>query len=70
MVLQGIKYIFPSLPFELKDSVSLKKAQKGDGNWAVEKEIMGWILNSEKGTFQLPSLRLEELKPLLAISPS
>ena len=46
MVLQGIKDIFPSLSFELKDSVSLKKAQKGDVNWEVEKEILGWILNS------------------------
>ena len=55
MVLQGIKDIFPSLPLELKDSVSLKKSRKGDGNWEVEKEILGWILNSEKGKFQLPS---------------
>ena len=45
MVLQGIKDIFPSLLFNLKDSFSLKKAQKGDGNWAVEKDILGWILN-------------------------
>ena len=41
MVLQGIKDIFPSLPFELKDSISLKKAQKGGGNWEVDKEILG-----------------------------
>ena len=59
MVLKGIMDIFPSLPFELKDSVSLDKAKKGDGNWSVEKEILGWILNSEKGTFQLPSRRLK-----------
>ena len=36
----------------------------------MEKEIIGWILNPEKGTFQLPSCRLEELKSLLPISPS
>ena len=70
MVLQGIKDIFLSLPSELKDSVSPKKAQKGDGNWEVEKDILGWILNSEKGTFQLPSCRLKELKYLLTLSPS
>ena len=70
MVLQGIKDIFPSLPFELKDSVSLKKSQKGYVNWEVDKEIMGWILNSEEGKSQLPSHRLKELKSLLAISPS
>ena len=70
MFLQGIKDIFPSLPFELKDSVSLKKAQKGDGNWEVEKKILGWILNLEKGTFKLPSRCLKELKSLLIIPPS
>ena len=36
----------------------------------VEKEILGWILNSEKGTFQLPPRCLKELKSLLTISPS
>ena len=70
MVLQDIKDIFPFLPLKLKDSVGLKKSQKCDGDWSVEKEILGWILNSEKGTFQLPSRRLKELKSLLAISPS
>ena len=70
MVLQGIKDIFPPLPIKLKDSVSFEKAQKGDGDWAAEKEILGWIINSEKGTFQLPHCRLKELKSLLAIYPS
>ena len=35
MVLQVIKDIFPYLPLEIKDYVSLKKAQEGDGYWAV-----------------------------------
>ena len=48
----------------------MKKYRKGDGDWVVEKDILGWILNSEKGTFQLPSRCLKELKYLLAISPS
>ena len=37
MVLQGIKGIFPSLPDKIKDSVSIKKSQQGDGDWAVQK---------------------------------
>ena len=36
----------------------------------MKKEILGWILNSEKGTFQLPPRRLRELKSLLTILPS
>ena len=70
MFLQGIKDIFPSLPSELKDSVSLKKDLKRDGNCEVDEKILGWILNSEKGTFQLPPCFLKELKSLLTISPS
>ena len=70
MVLQGIKDIFPSLPANIKDSISLKNTQEGDGYWAVQKEILGWILNSEAGKFQLPSLRIKEFKALLDISPT
>ena len=70
MVLQGIKDILHSLPSEIKDSVSLNTAREGDGNWAVHKDILVWILDSEKGTFQLPYLLIKELKALLAISPS
>ena len=70
MVLQGIKEIFPSPPLDLNDSVSLKKAWKDDGDWAVDKEILGWILNSENGTLQLPSCCLKNLNYFLAISPS
>ena len=70
MVLQGIKDIFPSLPYKIKDSISLKKAWQGDGFWTLQKEILGWILNSKAGTFQLPSRRLKELKALLDILPT
>ena len=37
MVLQGIKDIFPSVPSEMKDSISLKKDRGGYGDWAVYK---------------------------------
>ena len=33
MFLQGIKDILPSLPADIKDSISLKKAWQGDGDW-------------------------------------
>ena len=70
MFLQDIKDILPYLPAKIKDSIILKKDRKGDGDWAVQKEILGWIFNSEAGTFQLPSLRIKEFKALLDISPT
>ena len=70
MVLKGIKDVFPSLPADIKNSIILKKAQQGDGDWVVQKEILGWIFKSEAGMFQLPSLRLKELKAFLDISPT
>ena len=65
--LQEIKDIFPSLPDELKDSVSIKKALQGDVDWDVEKEILGWILNSEASTFYLPPRQLADSKAFLSI---
>ena len=40
MVIQGIKDIFPYLPSDIKDYVSLKKAREGDGDWELQKEIL------------------------------
>ena len=36
----------------------------------MQKEMLRWILNSEAGTFQLPSRRLKDLKALLYTSPT
>ena len=70
MVLQGIKDIFPSLLAKIKDYTILKKAWDGDGDWDAQKEILGWILDSEAGIFNLTSRQLKELKALLDISPT
>ena len=51
MVLQGIKDILTSLTKKLKDSAIIKKVLQVDEDWAVEKEILGWILTSEASTF-------------------
>ena len=42
----------------------------GDVDWAVYKEVLGWTSDLEAGKFQLPSLRLKELKALLEKSPN
>ena len=46
LTIRALKEIFPSLPAEVKDSVSLKKAMQDDGDWAQVKEILGWIIST------------------------
>ena len=54
LTIQALKEIFPSLPSEVKYSVSLKKALQGNGDWAQVKEIFGWIISTQDGTLRLP----------------
>ena len=61
LTLRALKEIFPSLPKETKDSVSLKKALQGDGNWKTTKEILGWMVNTKDGTLRLSPKRKAEL---------
>ena len=42
--------MYPFLANKIKDSVSLKKAALGDGNWAQTKEILAWIINTKRLT--------------------
>ena len=68
--LRSLKEIFLSLPAEAKDSVSIKKAMQGDWDWATNKEILGWIVNTNEGTLRLSPKRKAELGTLLDIPPS
>ena len=70
LTLRALKEIVPSLPAEVKDSVSLKKALQGDGDWATIKEILGWILDTGTGTLRLSKKRMTELLELLDILPT
>ena len=57
LTLQAIKEIFSSLPNKTKDSVSLKKALQGDGDWKTTKEILGWMVSTEDGSLRLSPRR-------------
>ena len=70
LVLRAIKETYPSLPGEVKDSVSLKKARQDDGDWESTKEILGWIINAQDGTLRLSPKRRADLESLLDIPPS
>ena len=70
LTLRALKEIFPSLPAETKDSVSLKKELQGDGEWTTTKEILGWMVDTEYGTLRISPKRKAELGSLLNIPPS
>ena len=64
---RAIKWLFPSIPGELKDSVSVKKLVAGEGGWTFVKGVLGWILDTEAGAFTLPERKLKELLTLVDI---
>ena len=56
-LLHGIHAIFPPPAHSGhngEDPVSLKKLRNGDGIWAPTKEILGWLVNGQEFTIQLP----------------
>jgi hypothetical protein len=40
-----------------KEAISEKKLNKGDGGWNQRKEVLGWILDTSKGTLELTDRR-------------
>ena len=62
-----LKCLFPSLPRESKDSVSVKKLLAGEGGWTCFREVLGWIIETKAGTVALQEHKLQELQDLLEI---
>ena len=63
-MLHGIHSIFP--PPEVTghngfDSVAYKKLVGGDGVWDTQKEILGWIIDGEAYTIQLPPKKCADM---------
>ena len=48
------------------EPVSVKKLLKGDAAWATSKVLLGWLVDSIRGTIELPSHRWERLQTLIA----
>ena len=64
---RSLKWIFPSFPGKLKDSIIMKKPQTGEGNWTCVKEFMWWTIDMEAGTATLLERKSQEFLKLLAI---
>ena len=70
LVLQALKDVYPTVIGETKDSVSLKKALAGDGDWSQVKEILGWIIDTRLSTLRLSPKRVSDLLQQLDIPSS
>ena len=66
-IFRALKWLFPSLPGELKDLASVKKLVAGEGDWTCVKEVLGWIINTESRTVTLPERKLEEFLTMVDI---
>ena len=44
-----------------KKAVSKKKMNEGNGGWNQQKEILGWILDTDKGTIELTDHKKEQV---------
>jgi hypothetical protein len=42
---------------ERRQPISLKKLLKGDACWATRKILLGWLIDTLKGTIELPQHR-------------
>ena len=45
--LQGINDVFPPAKIEEEDPNSVKKLQKGDGAWVLDKDLLGFDFNGD-----------------------
>jgi hypothetical protein len=67
-MIEGIHSVFPPPSISGhngQDPVSEPKLAKGEGTWAYEKEVLGWILNGQRGTLQLPIAKCQAIRLLI-----
>ena len=42
----------------LQDPASLKKMKQGESTWATQQNLLGWVIDSVRGTIHLPQHRV------------
>jgi hypothetical protein len=48
-----------------KSVLSSAKLEKGDGHWSTQKNILGWLIDTTRGSLHLPPIKLLDSKRLL-----
>ena len=46
------------------EAASIKKLLQGDGSWNTRKIILGWVIDTLKGTLELPAHRVQRLQEI------
>ena len=67
-LLHAINTVFrPNRPAEAgrQDPISTKKLRKGDACWSTRKVVLGWVIDTLRGTVELPPHRRQRLQDLL-----
>ena len=67
-MLHGVHSIYPPpnvTGHDGEDPVAQKKLDNGDGDWAFVKEILGWIIDGENFTIQLPPEKCDKIAKLI-----
>jgi hypothetical protein len=64
-VMTGIHDVFPACDDDEDDPISLKKLKKLDGQWALQKDILGFAFDGEAKTMQLEEPKREFLLAIL-----
>jgi len=68
ILLESLDQVFrplePGDPESRQEPASVKKMRKGDACWATLKVVLGWLIDTVRGTIELPPHRLERLKEL------
>ena len=50
-----------------QEPASVKKLKKGDATWATRKVMLGWLIDTVRGTIELPAHRIERLSEILSL---
>jgi hypothetical protein len=64
-VLHGIHDVFPVDEVDENDPISLKKLKKQDGEWALQKDMLGFTFDGKNKTMQLEEPKREFLLTIL-----
>ena len=64
------QYLAPDDNPHRQEPASTEKLLKGDATWATRKTILGWVVDTQKGTMELPPHWIQRLREILAIAPT